>query len=108
MPVFFAFMATTALLMVNVQSIYFLLHLLQPKVPLVSKYYVIPLIFGIGLTNYLALYRNRHYKTIFDNFDKERTLYKKWKLSIQLYIIVSLFLLVAVLSVADLKNHGHI
>lgn len=108
MPVFFSFLATTLLLTINIESIAGSIHLLNPYLPDNSKYYALLLMIVIAIINYLVLYRNNYHEVVFNDFDLHREKYKKWDLSIKVYIIVSILILLVTLVLADLKNHGRL
>lgn len=108
MPVFFSFLATTLLLTINIESIVGSIHLLHYFLPDNSKYYALLLMIVIAIMNYFVLYRNNYHAVLFNDFDLHREKYRRWDLSIKVYITVSILLLLVTLVLADLKNHGHL
>jgi hypothetical protein len=109
-PAFFSFLATTTLLMINIQSVIgvynFFFKILNKETN--YKWYVIGLIAGLSVLNYLVLYRNKYYEDVFDDFDKHEQKYTRWNSSVRIYIIMSVVILVGMLIFADLRNHGRI
>lgn len=108
MPVLYSFLATTMLVSFNIEAIAGTIHVFYPYLPVHSKYYALILILAIGLMNYFILYRNKYYETVFNDFDLYKVNYKRWDLSVKVYIISSILILLVTLVLADLKNHGRL
>lgn len=111
-PGFFSFSATMVLVSLNIFSIIglggFFLSSVHDLIVSLNKYSIIVLYAGIGMFNYLTLYKNKYYEEIFNDFDKNTEKYKPWNLSVKLYIVLSITLLLVTLVIADLRNHGRI
>ncbi len=112
MPVFFAFLVTTTLVTLNIFSVGglggFLFESLHRFILSLSKYWMLGLYTLIALINYIVLYRANYYENVFASIDRNRDNYRRWDKSITVYIIISVLLLLCVLVMADLRNHGRI
>lgn len=96
--------------MLNIQSVIFYADFFVFYLPKDSNYkaYVLVLIAILSLLNYLVLYRNKYYEKVFADFDKHEAKYERWNKSVKAYIILSIAVLLSVLILADLRNHGRI
>ncbi|WP_123985218.1 hypothetical protein [Taibaiella soli] len=105
-PAFYAFMVTVMLIYINIFSVW-VMFAMQDEILKrnVAKGTVLIFMAIIGLVNYLLLYRRGKYKEVFDQFDKTFEQYKKWDLSVKLYIIGSVLFWLIMLFLMDRQNH---
>lgn len=112
MPALFSFLATMVLVSFNIFSILGISGLFINSVHSFilgsGKFSILILYAFIGIFNYVALYRGARYEEVFAFFDKNEVRYKKWNLSVTLYILGSIVAMLAMLVLADLVNHGHL
>lgn len=105
MPAFFSFWACTVLLTINISTILIIVNFFKPLSYFDSKYNALPLMFLLALLNYLLLYRKKKHVDIFHHFDRNRELYRKWDLSVTLYIVGTIVFMLVILIIADIRNH---
>jgi hypothetical protein len=106
-PASYSFLVTTLLMTINLSSILYLAIIFQGELRIYLYKYISVIILGIvGICNFLILYRNSHYKELFNEFELFEEHYKHWNLSVKVYIILSVVFFVGVLFVADLQNQG--
>lgn len=108
MPVFFSFLATTTLVTLNIFSILCVVGFFYPLTNVINKINMLVLYAVMAIFNYGVLYRNKYYEEVFYDFDKQGEKYKRWNLSVRLYIGISIAFLLATLAIIDLRNHGRI
>jgi len=106
MPLLFSFLGTVLSICLNVFSIFGILGFFYPLASYINKINVLILIVFVSGFNYFTLYKNKQFEEIFDDFDKNRDLYKKWDISIVSFIVFTILLFLSVLIVADMKNHS--
>jgi putative copper export protein len=104
-PAIFSFFGSALLLFMNIFSSIMIVDYFKPIFHLLSKFYIVVLMLILAAFNYLTLYRNKRFKEIFDGFDMNRQSYQKWDLSINIYFILTILLFLAVLIIADIRNH---
>ena len=104
-PVLASFFACVMLLGINISTILILVNLFKPLSYFESKYNALPLMLLLALLNYFLLYRKKKYVDIFHHFDRNRELYRKWDLSVTLYIIGTIVFMLVVLIIADIRNN---
>ena len=107
MPAYFSFLATTALMFINIFILLAAVNFFIPFFKLGNKYYTIALMVVLAFLNYLILYRGKYYEEVFSDFDRAQEKYKSWKKSVPIYIISSILLLLVVLAIADYRHDGH-
>ena len=108
MPSLFSFLGTVMLLFCNILSFFGIIGFFIPIFESLSKLYVLILLGGLAIFNYLVLYRGDYYKEVFWNFDRESRQFKGWDKSVKIYIISSIALLLIVLVIANYRNNGHL
>ncbi len=106
-PAFFSFAATVTLAQVNCMSLEILFSFFFPSFMIKDiKPYALSLLAILTILNYLILYRKKYFEDVFEHFDKHESKYKKWNMSVQLYIILSVAMLFLSVVLIDLRNHG--
>ena len=108
MPALFSFLVAVSLISLNVFSVVGIIQFFLPGLSLINKINMVALYGAISLFTYLALYRGNHYKKVFQTFDQNRETYKNWDKSVLFCIIITVVLLLSVLVIADLRNHGRL
>ena len=63
----------------------------------------------IAIINYFILYHKRRYKSIFENMEKEKILYKKkYGVSAKIYIAFTILIFLSALFAVDIKVDGQL
>ena len=104
-PVFTSFLLCSLFLHLNLLSVIGVIHFFRYLFFLGNKLYILLMMLSLAAFNYIVLYRNRKYKDVFHHFDRNRDLYRKWDLSVKIYIWGTIFLMFVVLIIADIRNH---
>jgi predicted neutral ceramidase superfamily lipid hydrolase len=104
-----AILAVTTLFFLNIFLVGSIVDLVYPFVKKIEMIKTTAIGLGIicFIINYLLLYRNKYYEEIFDYFDKYESKYKKWDLSVLLYIVLSILFALGNLVFEDGKNNGY-
>jgi len=106
-PGFYSFLVTSTLMCLNVISIIAIIGFeLASFRQFMKKGNALLLFIFMGGLNYFLLYKGNYYKDVFNEFDLHSSRYKNWALGVKLYLIISICLLLSVLVIADLLNHG--
>jgi uncharacterized membrane protein YhfC len=108
-PAAMAILAVTTLFFLNIFLVGSIVDLVYPFVKKIEMIKTTAIGLGIicFIINYLLLYRNKYYEEIFDYFDKYESKYKKWDLSVLLYIVLSILFALGNLVFEDGKNNGY-
>lgn len=104
-PVLASFFACIMLLGINISTMLIFINFFKSLLYFESKYNALPLMLLLALLNYLLLYRKKKHIDVFHHFDRNRELYRKWDLSVTLYIIGTVAFMLVVLIIADIRNH---
>jgi hypothetical protein len=108
-PGFYSFLVTSTLMCLNVISIIAIIGFeLASFRQFMKKQNALLLFIFMGGLNYFLLYKGNYYKDVFNEFDLHSSRYKNWTLGVKLYLIISICLLLSVLIIADLRNHGRL
>ena len=107
-PEIISFFAVLTLVGLNIETTWILMDFFYPMLHYLSQRKVLLIFAIVALIHYLILYRGKRYEEIYNEFDRDGHLYKKWDLSVSLYIVLSIVYMLIVIAVAIYRRQGYL